>query len=260
MNGLIHESLDNSFYSIETFSVLGTNTEQEDVIGYVLNDMSAVLVLCDGMGGMNGGKLSAQTAVREVKELAEKNDWESNPIQFLKKALEIADEEVYYLKNPNGGRVGGGCTVVIALIIGRRIYYANVGDSRIYFWNGEEFKKLTEDHNYGEVLKKKLKSGEIDQVEYDREQERAAALTGFLGLGELKESYVCDTPILMERNQVLCLQSDGLYKLLSEQEMQEIFAGNSKNLERAGEVLLQRAEEHKRKYQDNTSIILLRLK
>jgi len=65
---------------------------------------------------------------------------------------------------------------------------------------------------------------------------------------------------LLDRNHVLCLQSDGLYKLLSEKEMLEIIARNPKDLSRVGEGLLQKADEKKSSYQDNTSIILLRLK
>mgnify|MGYP003291392072 CR=1 FL=1 len=260
MNDVLHESISNSFYSIEVFSVLGTNTEQEDAVGYVVKDTSAVLVICDGMGGMNGGRISAQTAVQKVKELAKNEEWESRPLYFIKKALEIADEEVYYLKNNKGERICGGCTIVIGIIIGRRLYYANVGDSRIYYFNGKVLNKITQDHNYGEELKRKLKRGEIGDDEYNKEQGKAAALTGFLGLGELREYYICETPLLLEQNQIVCLQSDGLYRLLAEQEMQDIFVDNLKNLEHAGEVLLQRAEENKRRYQDNTSIVLVRLK
>ena len=260
MDGLIHESVSNSFYSIEIFSALGTNTEQEDAIGYVMRDMSAVLILCDGMGGMNGGKASAQAAVSKVKELAESEAWETNPLDFLKRVLETADDEVYFLKDENGERIGGGCTIVIAVVVGRRIYYANVGDSRIYYWDGNSFIQLTQDHNYGEVLIRKLQSGEIDNSEYDKEKGRAAALTGFLGLGELKEYFICEAPIMLDRSQVICLQTDGLYKLLAESEMQNIIFSNAKNLEQAGEQLLKRAEEKKRNYQDNTSMILMRLK
>ena len=177
MNDVLHESISNSFYSIEVFSVLGTNTEQEDAVGYVVKDTSAVLVICDGMGGMNGGRISAQTAVQKVKELAKNEEWESRPLYFIKKALEIADEEVYYLKNNKGERICGGCTIVIGIIIGRRLYYANVGDSRIYYFNGKVLNKITQDHNYGEELKRKLKRGEIGDDEYSLENVNITDLT-----------------------------------------------------------------------------------
>lgn len=260
MDEMAHESLENSFYSIEMFSVLGTNTEQEDAVGCVLGDMSAVLVLCDGMGGMKGGRVSAQAAVQKIKELAEDEDWVAEPQQFIEKAIEIADETVFFLKDDSGKRIGGGCTVLITLVIGRRIYYGNVGDSRIYYFDGDSFRQLSQDHNYGEQLKRRLALNEIDEAEYQREISNAAALTGYLGLGEIKEMYISENPVLLDRNQVFCLQSDGLYKLLNDEEMKEVICNNVKDLEKAGQNLLRKAEENRGQYQDNTSFILLRLK
>ena len=259
-NGLLHESFENSFYSVELFSTLGTNDEQEDVISCSLGDMCAVLVLCDGMGGMKGGRLAAQTAIRSIQMFTEDEDWTSNPKEFLKRAMERADEEVFFLKDDAGKRLGCGCTLLIALVTGRKIYYGNVGDSRIYFYDGAELRQLSQDHTYGELLKHRLMTGKIDKEEYQKETEDAAALTGYLGLGELKESFVCTKPLLLDRNQVLCLQSDGLYKLVSEEEMKEIICNHVKCLEQVGYELLHRAETNRRLYQDNTSFILLRLK
>jgi len=255
-----HYSLENSFYVVEAYSIIGTCDKQEDVFECVEQDMGMVLVLCDGMGGLGNGRVAAEKAVSEIKQFALEQDWKSNPREFLRKAIEIADEEVYFLKNPEGKQLRAGCTVLIALIAGRKVYYANVGDSRIYYYDGNCLSQVTQDHNYGEQLERQLKCGEITREIYEREQSKAAALTGYLGLGEIKERYIAEEPILLDRNHVLCLQSDGLYKLLSEKEMLEIIARNPKDLSRVGEGLLQKADEKKSSYQDNTSIILLRLK
>ena len=255
-----HYSLENSFYAVEAYSVIGTCEKQEDVIDCVADDMSMVLILCDGMGGLGNGRVAAAKAVSTIKQLAMEEEWKNHPQDFLRRAIEIADEEVYFLKNSEGKQLSAGCTVLIALVTGRKVFYANVGDSRIYYYDGNCLCQMSQDHNYGEQLERQLKCGEITRQIYEREQSKAAALTGYLGLGEIKEQYIAKEPILLDRNQVICLQSDGLYKLLSEEEMQEIIARNPKDLSRVGEGLLQKAEEKKSAYQDNTSIILLRLK
>lgn len=255
-----HYSFENSLYSVEAYSVIGTGERQEDAVDCIVEEMSAVLIVCDGMGGLEQGRTAAKRAAAVVKQLALEQDWKSRPRQFLSKAIEIADEEVYFLKNADGDKISAGCTIIIALVLGREVFYANVGDSRIYHYNGVDFLKLTQDHNYGELLKKKRKNGEIGEDEYQRELSKAAALTSYLGLGELKEFYIAEEPVLLDRNHVLCLQTDGLYKLLSNEEMKEIIKKNAKDLKKIGENLLNRAEANRVSYQDNTSFILLRLK
>lgn len=255
-----HYSLENSFYSIEACSIIGTCEKQEDAIECIEKDMSIALILCDGMGGLGNGNVAAERAVSTIKRFISDHEWKSNPQVFLQKAIELADEEVYFLKNSDGKPLMAGCTVLIALVTGRKVYYANVGDSRIYYYDGKYLSQMSQDHNYGEQLERQLKCGDITHEFYEKEQSKAAALTGYLGLGEIKEQYIAEEPILLDRNQVLCLQSDGLYKLVSEEEMLEIIARTPKNLGKIGESLLKKADEKKKSYQDNTSIILLRLK
>lgn len=260
MDGMVKKSFENSFYEIELFSVLGTNEAQEDVVACQMNSTSAILVLCDGMGGLKNGRIAAQTAVDEIVNLVQSVEWNMEPIAFMRRAIEIADEKVYFLKDSAGSRLGAGCTVLIALIAGRKVYYANVGDSRIYYYDGNEFIQVSQDHNYGEMLKSNLASGEISMSEYEQELPKAAALTGFLGLGVIKECYIAQEPILLDRGQVLCMQSDGLYKLVDDESMKSVISRNIKDLKQAGEELLDIAESRRKKYQDNTSIILVRLK
>lgn len=260
MDNMYHEGFENSFYSIEAFSVIGTNLVQEDAVGVKLFDTGAVLILCDGIGGMPGGQKAAITAVEAIKKYVAESARIDAPAEFLRKAFELADDSVYFLKDEIGKRIGCGCTVLVALIIGRKIYCGNIGDSRIYYYSGDDFTQVSRDHNYGELIRERFRQGKISESEFNQNMSAAAALTGYLGLGELKEYYISESPIVLDRNHVLCLQSDGLYKLLSDSEMKEIISTYPKDLEKAGCELLLRAEEKKDTYQDNTSFILLRLK
>lgn len=252
--------MENAFYSIEIAQQLGTNETQEDVVGFELGDMSAMLILCDGMGGMQRGELAAKTAVDAIKQLGKKMDWEHNPQEFLNKAIRVADEEVYLLTDENGERIRGGCTLILALVIGRNLYWANVGDSRIYLYKDKELNQLTQDHNYGEMLKRRLQQGRISEQELKNEWGRAAALTSYIGIGEIREEYISEISVQMDRDSVVLMQSDGLYKLVSEEEMKGVIENSTRNLERVMTKLLERAYLNKKEYQDNTSVILLRMK
>ncbi len=252
--------MENTFYSIEIAQQLGTNEQQEDAVGCVLGDMSALLILCDGMGGLNRGALAAETAVATIKSLSKKMDWEQNPIEFMSRAIRLADEEVYHLRDENDERIKGGCTLIMALLIGRNLYYANVGDSRIYIYEEKEIRQLTQDHNYGEMLKRRFQQGKISEEELKAEWGRAAALTSYIGMGEIKEAFISSQPIKLNRDSVVLLQSDGLYKLVSDDEIRQIVENNSRDLERVMTKLFEQAYHNKRNYQDNTSVMLLRMK
>lgn len=252
--------MENAFYSIEIAQQLGTNDVQEDVVGYELKDTSALLVLCDGMGGMQRGDLAAKTAVNAIKQLSKQMDWEHNPQEFLRRAIRVADEEVYLLTDEKGERVRGGCTLLVTIAAGRNLYFANVGDSRTYMYKNTELNQMTRDHNYGEVLKRRFRQGKISEQELMAEWSRAAALTSYIGVGEIREEYISSQAFQMDRDSIVLMQSDGLYKLVSEEEMKSILEGSTRNLERAMTRLLEQAYRNKKNYQDNTSVILLRLK
>ncbi len=255
-----HFSYESSFYSIETYSALGTLEKQEDALACIMKDKSAYLILCDGMGGLEEGRLAADTAIEAIRQLIESSVYESEPLELMRQAICRADEAVSHLTDTLGKKLKSGCTLVFIILQGKYMYWANVGDSRAYFLRDAQMGQITADHNYGELLKRKVQQGILSREEYFRELPRAAALTSYIGIGGVSEACICNQPYELQREDVVFVQSDGVYKLVTEDEMKAILAVNRRNLARAGEELLERAERNRRKYQDNTSLILARMK
>ncbi len=254
------KSYSSALYTIEEFGVLGTCEKQEDATGGCIEGNTAVMVLCDGIGGLERGELASQKAVSIILERANEYVWKENPIGFLDYLIDEANNAVFGLSDETGTPIQGGCTLVVVLLVGRRLYWANVGDSRAYIIKKEGMLQLTKDHNYAELLKLQLEQNVITQEEYAANITRGAALTGYIGMGELKERYVCNEPILLDRDEVILLETDGLYKLLEEEEIAQIVRKNVRSLDVVGEELLSGARRRVTNYQDNTSILLLRIK
>ncbi len=251
---------ESSLYVIEEFSTLGTCAVQEDATGCCIRENTSVMVLCDGIGGMERGDLAAKMAVDTILQCSAKCVWKENPVAFLRYAVEEANHAVFELIGDDGVPIQGGCTLVVVLTVGRKLYLANVGDSRAYVLRKEGFDRITTDHNYGEWLKRELEKKEITEEKYCSEIEKGAALTSYIGMGALKECFVSSKPMLLDRDEVLIVESDGLYKLVNENEIKEIICRNIRSLDEAGMHLLKRAREQVKGYQDNTSIILFRIK
>lgn len=254
------ESYTSALYQIEEFSTIGTCEMQEDATGSGIAGNTSVMVLCDGIGGLERGELASKIAVDTILKCAEEYVWKERPIDFLQFLIEEANDAVFGLNDESGTPIQGGCTVVITLTIGRKLYWANVGDSRAYIIKQGEMQQLTRDHNYGELLRRQLEQEVITQEEYGANIAKGAALTSYLGMGELKEWFVCREPVLLDRDEVVLLESDGLYKLLNEEEIMQIVRRNVRSLDVVGEELLLCAKKNVTNYQDNTSILLLRIK
>ncbi len=254
------KTYESSLYVMEEFSVLGTCTVQEDATGCCIRDNTSVMVLCDGIGGMERGDLAAKMAVDTILRCAAECVWKEDPAGFLTYVVDEANHAVFELLGDDGVPIQGGCTLVVVLTVGRRLYLANVGDSRAYVLRKGELYRMTMDHNYEEWLKRKLEKKEITEENYCSERKRGAALTSYIGMGELKECFIRSEPVLLDRDEVVIVMSDGLYKLVNEDEIKEIVSANLRCLDVAGVHLLKQAREHVNRYQDNTSIILFRIK
>lgn len=258
------ESHEDSFYTIDELQVLGTCDKQEDSLCVVRKGMFTLLAVCDGMGGLERGELASKAAAETVRKCAEEWTNDTDPVKFLKNTVERANLAVEQVTDENGRLLTAGSTICIALIKGIQLYVANVGDSRVCLINKSGLVRLTTDMNYAEKLKRMLERGEISKEGYKEEIRQGKALTSYLGMGELDEVYVSDTPVKVDQGSVVLLESDGLYKLLSDTMIQEIVALNSRNTTLAGENLIEKAAasvaETSSKYQDNTSIILFRVK
>lgn len=121
--------------------------------------------VCDGMGGAAGGKIASTLAadcfVRTVSELVlpilstlSDNFDEALAIiePILKKGAEEANAEVYHYAKDSIDLIGMGTTLVGLLLIGKRAFVCNVGDSRLYHITSGAMRQVTKDHSYVQML------------------------------------------------------------------------------------------------------------
>ena len=162
------------------------------------------------------------------------------------------------LKDEYGRPLGSGTTMVAALFDEGRLHWLSVGDSRIYIIRGNEKVIVTRAHNYRLSLDTRLREGIISEEEYKAEEPRAAALISFIGIGELRLMDVNRTPFELQEDDMVLLCSDGLYNCLSDEEIMAVLCGNQRNLQEKGAELIREVNLKGKKYQDNTSLILIK--
>ena len=105
--------------------------------------------LADGMGGRKGGELAAKETVASLYASIRAGTFHQggNPLFDLSKAIEKANERIYQMGQMRKEFVGMGTTLCCLLWIKDRVYYAHVGDSRIYRFRNNKLELLTQDHS-----------------------------------------------------------------------------------------------------------------
>lgn len=237
-------------------SAIGGRDSQQDSLYVGEKGEEIFAVVCDGMGGMNGGERASELAVQIVTE----EFWEQkiqNVPEFFRMAAYKADDAVYSLSE-NGRLMGAGTTIVSVLIQNSSLYWLSVGDSKIYLYRRGNMLCPVREHNYRMLLDQMLAEGKIDPQAYNRERPKAEALISYLGLGGLKYIDVNPNPFQLEAGDQILLCSDGLYKSLQEAEILDIL-DHRMTLDVKVKMLLDQALAKGGTKQDNTSIILIQV-
>lgn len=238
-------------------SVQGTREYQQDAYFTMETNVGSLAIICDGMGGMEHGEIASRKAVEKMA--GDFENWtgdEEVPI-FLQQEAEEMDRLVANLTDINGQIMDAGTTVVATIVVGNKLYWLAVGDSRIYILRGNEMLCVTRDHNYGYRLGRRLENGEISEEKYKEEEKNAEALISYLGMNGLEMLDVNRVPFELEYGDRVLLCSDGLYKCVTAGKLEELLLYQNYGVENAVRTLMEEVEKSPKRNKDNTTVIML---
>ncbi|HEX3763391.1 MAG TPA: protein phosphatase 2C domain-containing protein [Kofleriaceae bacterium] len=114
-----------------------------------------LLVVCDGMGGVEGGEIASELAAlvtwREMKRTPDTRDPEVFA-RLLRRAVRVANHDVHAMARREPGLRGMGTTLSAAGVVGDRLILATVGDSRAYVLRGGALVQVTRDQSLQSAL------------------------------------------------------------------------------------------------------------
>lgn len=181
-------------------------------------------VVCDGMGGANGGSVASSTAVEEIaRELREsyRSEMSGNAVRdMLGNAIKSANIKVYIESQEDLSLRGMGTTVVAVIVSGNTAYIAHAGDSRAYLITKSSLRQLTTDHS---VVQAMVDRGELTADEA-RHHPRKNLITRALGVKPKLDIDYCECPLAA--GDILLMCSDGLSNCVEEREMCDILRSN----------------------------------
>ena len=250
---------DNYTCQIAYESFLGTREEQQDSYYINANTSSILAVVCDGMGGLNNGKIASNIATYRIGELfKQKNENDDFP-KFFEDASDLLDEAVSNYSKNNCGNARSGTTIVAAGIEYRKLYWMSCGDSRMYIVREKELVQITHDHNYKLELDSLYSDSKISKDQYNKGLCHGEALISYIGMGGIELIDINQRPVTLCNDDIILLASDGMYKCLSEAEISEIIHDNMSDVGVLTEKLLANAIKNAAGgSQDNTTIIAVK--
>lgn len=215
-----------------------------------------LLAVADGMGGHAAGNLASAIAINTLREnldrlhvAASKKSRvprERTLLDGLRHCVRQANRRIFHESSVHPELAGMGTTLTAALVHGRKVWIAHVGDSRCYVVRNSELIQLTTDHNLATLLKQ-LNPDSVDS------DSGANVLWNCLGGTDNGELEIEVKQCVLQPSDCLLLCTDGLVKHVSDEEISSaILSGATPEL--ACRRLVEMAKQ--RGGRDNITIVL----
>ena len=208
-------------------------------------------IVCDGMGGVNGGRIAARIATDTMQQYFARHMKALQPGMektFLMRGFDITNRAVYEKSTSDPEMQGMGTTGVCAYASRGMAHVVHAGDSRAYLFHAGGLRQITRDHSMVQQL--------VDSGQITREQAavhpQKNLITRALGPEEHIECDVYDVTLGVDERLLLC--SDGLVVTATDEEMYEA-VGRGDTPEESLEHLLELSKQ--RGAPDNVTAVLL---
>ncbi len=190
-----------------------------------IGPLDNLFVVADGMGGHQAGdyasKYTVETVIRELKS-SNIDDAE----KALVSAIKVANREIIKKANQDPELKGMGTTIVVATIVNQMMYFANVGDSRLYLIN-QGITQLTKDHSLVEEM---VRLGGIKPEEAKYHPDKNIITRA---IGAKDDVEVDFYEHRLKKGDIILMCTDGLSNMVEDDELFHIVQGGRDIVESA---------------------------
>lgn len=189
---------------------------------YIPSKSEQVLCICDGMGGEKCGEIASYIAVKKLISYKKKY---SNLIErfeeHMNSYVQSANYAICSFIQENGGERSGSTMALLCVSSKKKeAIGANIGDSKVFVFRENRLMKISKDHNQAQGL---VDMGIITEEEARTHKDKSK-LTQHLGIFQnemVLEPFITDS-VIIKKNDVFVMCSDGLTDMLSYDEIENI--------------------------------------
>jgi protein phosphatase len=173
---------------------------------------SGLVVVCDGIGGHEGGEVASHLAIASITERVQYLDLpnlDSVTLTLeLEKAVCAANDEISQRNDAEqrSERQRMGTTVVMGLVRQHELYLMHVGDSRAYWITRQGCRQVTVDDD---VASRQVRLG-YNTYRQALQQPGSGSLVQALGMGDSSLLYPTVQRFILDQDSVFLICSDGL--------------------------------------------------
>ena len=191
-------------------------------------------MVADGMGGHNTGEVASRMTTMIVKDhIMTKFNPEMEYMEvgeMIRRAFIEANAEVYEYAVHHPENSGMGTTASMAFIYRNKLIAIHVGDSRVYAVDKNSIRQITTDHSLVQELLTRGKISIDDAKRYPNKN----VITRAIGT---EPSIKVDVIIEEYNGETVCICSDGLTNLVSDEQIMTIL-NNNDDLDEAAKELV----------------------
>lgn len=244
--GLVRDNNEDNFQVSSDLTIEPMRWVNNEVCS--LGNKGMLLVVADGMGGMNAGEVASEIAINTVRECFSSNEITDEIVKtrftiekFMNSVIVEADRRIKADAKEHPESRGMGTTIVIAWLFDGKLYVSWCGDSRAYIYNPQAgLHQITKDHSYVQSLVDKGRISKEDAFDYPESNIITRCLSDSSTKAKpesLLQPYdVCDKDIIL-----LC--TDGLSGMIRDKEIENIIRANEHNMDECSDELIRAACE-----------------
>ena len=262
----------------DAFALLHASESRQDDV-----NESALVLLCDGMGGYEAGEVAAALAIQIMRQnLVQKkpfaplsgassfsSDMMSNqprpdgqghaapPIhveemkQTLKAALKEANKHIYTVsRSPGSKRRGMGCTAEAVYVDGRHVVVGHVGDSRTYHLHEGRLIQMTRDQT---LVNRLVELGTLSPEEAETHPRRNELQQAIGGQPDVEPGLYAG---VLKAGDWVVVCSDGLTNHVSNADLEQMLRGEGYSAETVARRLVNLA--NLQGATDNATVVVIR--
>lgn len=212
-----------------------------------IGNLPDLFVVADGMGGHKAGDLASQYATHVLVEQIRHNQ-ENEPERIISEAVYAANRKLVKISQDDESLQGMGTTLIAATIVDHTLYFANVGDSRLYVI-GNEIRQISKDHSLVEEM---VRLGGLKEEEAKHHPDKNI-ITRAVGVKNTVEPDFFEYNL--EEKDIVLMCTDGLTNMVDDNEIFDIIK-NENDVEKTVRELINKANKNGGK--DNIGVVLVR--
>lgn len=242
--GLVRENNEDNFQASSDLSVEPMRWVNNEICS--LGEKGALLVVADGMGGMNAGEVASELAIETVRTAFSPKNLTHEVMKsrfsiekFMNSVIVEADMRIKSEAKSHPESRGMGTTIVIGWLLDGKLYVSWCGDSRAYVYNPKAgLHQISKDHSYVQSLVDKGAISKEDAFDYPESN----IITRCLSDSPTKakpESLL--QPYDVSDNDIIMLCTDGLSGMIRDHEIEAVIRNHEHDMDACSVSLIQAA-------------------